>query len=127
WRQINSNVLGELDLRLILTQLTDSTQGVRGADGWAGDRWELLEKDGRQALAIKSVWDSDAEAKTFFQTFGQAMQNRYFGAHVEAATDNRQALTATNAATDVRLAGNTVIAVISFDRPTADAIANALS
>jgi hypothetical protein len=127
WRQVNSNVFGELDLRLILTQLTDSTQGVRGADGWAGDRWELLEKNGHQALAIKSVWDSDAEAKTFFRTFGQAMQNRYFGAHVDAATDSRQALTATNAATDVRIAGNTVVAVISFDRPTADAIADALS
>src|SRR5439155_1910336 len=41
WRKISSNVFGELDLRLILTQLTDSTRGVRGASGWAGDRWEL--------------------------------------------------------------------------------------
>ena len=70
WRQINSNVFGELDLRLILTQLTDSTSGVRGASGWSGDRWALLEKDGRQALVIKSVWDSDAEASTFFKTCG---------------------------------------------------------
>jgi hypothetical protein len=127
WRKISSNVFGELDLRLILTQLTDSTTGVRGASGWAGDRWELLEKDGHQALAIKSMWDSDAEATTFFKTFAQAMQNRYFGAKVEAASDARQALTATNAATEVRREGSTVVAVISFDRPTAEAIANAVN
>ncbi len=126
WRQINSNVFGELDLRLILTQLTDSTQGVRGATGWAGDRWELLEKDGHQALAIKSVWDSTSDAATFFRTFSQAMQNRYFGASVVDASDTRQALTATNAATDVRRDGSTVVAVISFDRATANAIADAV-
>jgi hypothetical protein len=127
WRQISSNVFGELDLRLILTQLTDSTTGVRGAGGWSGDRWELLEKDGHQALVVKSVWDSDADATNFFQAFGQAMQNRYFGAQVEAATDTRAALTASNAATEVRKNGSTVVAVISFDRPTAEAIAKAVS
>ncbi len=127
WRQIKSNVFGELDLRLILTQLTDSTTGVRGASGWAGDRWELIEKDGHPALASKSMWDSEADAATFFKTFSQAMQNRYFGAQVVEASSSRQALTATNAATDVRRDGTTVYAVISFDRASADSIAEALS
>jgi hypothetical protein len=127
WRQISTNVFGELDFRLILTQLTDSTTGVRGASGWSGDRWELLEKDGHQALVSKSVWDSEADAKQFLQTFGQAMQNRYFGAHVDAATDTRQALTAAQTATEVRRDGTTVVAVIAFDRPTAEAMADAAS
>ncbi len=127
WREISSNVFGELDLRLILTQMTDTTSGVRGASGWSGDRWELLEKGGQQALVSKSVWDSDADATTFFQTFSQAMQNRYFGAQVEAASDSRAALTTSNAATEVRKNGSTVVAVISFDRPSAEAIANAVS
>ncbi|HEY2596709.1 MAG TPA: hypothetical protein VGK33_22675, partial [Chloroflexota bacterium] len=33
WREISSNVFGELDLRLLLTQMTDSATGVRGASG----------------------------------------------------------------------------------------------
>jgi hypothetical protein len=126
WRNIKSNVLGELDLRLILNQLTDSTRGVRGASGWAGDRWELLEKDGRQALVIKSVWDSENEARNFFDTFGLAMSNRFSGAKQEEASTARQALTAPTAATEVRRNGAAVLAVISFDRPTAEAIANAV-
>ena len=126
WRQIKSNVLGELDLRLVLSQLTDSTRGVRGASGWAGDRWQLLEKDGRQALVIKSVWDSDNEARTFLETFGLAMRNRFAGAKEEEASITRQALTAATAATEVRRDGATVVAVIAFDRPTAEAIATAV-
>ena len=127
WRQIKSNVLGELDLRLVLSQLTDSTRGVRGASGWAGDRWQLLEKDGRPALVIKSVWDSDNEARTFLETFGLAMKNRFAGAKEEEASTTRQALTAATAATEVRRDGATVVAVIAFDRPTAEAIAVAVS
>jgi hypothetical protein len=126
WRQIKSNVLGELDLRLVLSQLTDSTRGVRGASGWAGDRWQLLEKDGRQALVIKSLWDSDNEARTFLETFGLAMRNRFAGAKEEEASVTRQALTASTAATEVRRDGATVVAVIAFDRPTAEAIAAAV-
>ena len=39
WRVINSNVMGELDLRLVLEQLTDPTRAARGSAGWGGDRW----------------------------------------------------------------------------------------
>jgi hypothetical protein len=126
WRKIRSNVLGELDLRLILRQLTDSTRAVRGASGWAGDRWQLLEKDGRDALVIKSVWDSDNEARTFFETFALAMKNRFAGAREEEASTARQALTASTAATEIRRSGASVVAVIAFDRSTAEAIATAV-
>jgi hypothetical protein len=126
WRSINANVLGELDTRLVLEQLTDQTRAVRGSSGWAGDRWQLLEKDGRQALVIKSVWDSDASARAFFDTFGLAMQNRFAGAKQEEVSATRQALTATSGATDVRRDGSNVLVVVSFDRPSADAIVSAV-
>jgi hypothetical protein len=126
WRTINSNVFGELDLRLMLTQLTNSQRGVRGASGWGGDRWALLEKDGQQALVIKSVWDTDNDARNFFDTFSLGLKNRFTGAKEEAVSTSRQALTASTAATEVRRTGANVTVVISFDRPTAEAIAAAV-
>src|SRR6185295_4896142 len=63
WRKINSNVMGELDFRLVLEQLTDTGRATRGSTGWGGDRWMLLEKDGRQALVIKAVWDTENDAR----------------------------------------------------------------
>jgi hypothetical protein len=126
WRLINSNVFGELDLRLILTQLTNATRGVRGAAGWGGDRWALVEKDGQQALVIKSVWDTESDARTFFDTFGLAMKNRFSTAKEEEASAARQALTASGYASEIRRSAATVVVVISFDRPTAEAIAAAV-
>ncbi|MDQ6670589.1 MAG: hypothetical protein M3069_07515 [Chloroflexota bacterium] len=127
WRQINSNVLGELDIRLILTQLTDTTHGVRGSGGWAGDRWQLLEKDGRQALVISSVWDTQSDASNFFQAFALGMKNRFPSATEEEASTTRQALTAPTAATEIRRQANSVSVVISYDRPTAEALMSALT
>jgi hypothetical protein len=126
WRTINSNVFGELDLRLILTQLTTSVRGVRGASGWGGDRWALLENDGQQALVIKSVWDTESDARNFFDTFSLALKNRFTGATEVEASAVRQALTSAGAATEVRRNLATVVVVISFDRPTAEAIAAAV-
>jgi hypothetical protein len=127
WRTIRSNILGELDLRLILEQLTDRTRAVRGSSGWGGDRWVLLEKDGQQALVIKSVWDTELDARNHFDAFAAALRNRFGGAKEEEASTTRQALTAANAATEVRRGGVNVLVVISFDRPSADAIVAALA
>jgi len=123
WRTINSNVFGELDLRLILTQLTNSARGVRGASGWGGDRWALLEKEGQPALVIKCVWDTENDARNFFDTFSLALKNRFADAQEVEASPTRHALTAANAATEVRRTATTVVVVISFDRPTAESIA----
>ncbi|MDQ3812074.1 MAG: hypothetical protein M3336_17465 [Chloroflexota bacterium] len=122
WRKINSNVMGELDIRLVLEQLTDASRATRGSSGWGGDRWLLLDKDGRQALVLKTVWDSDADARNFLDTFGLAMRNRFAGARQEEGSSTRQALTAPTAATEVRRNGRDVLVVISFDRPSAEAI-----
>jgi hypothetical protein len=126
WRQINSNVLGELQLRLVLQQLTDQTRAVQGASGWGGDRWQLLEKDGRQALVIKTVWDTPNDARKFFDVLAAGLKNRFSDAHEDEASADRQALTTANAATDVRRDGQNVLVVLSYDRPSADSIVGAM-
>jgi hypothetical protein len=111
---------------LILEQLTDRARAVRSASGWGGDRWQLLEKDGRQALVIKSVWDTENDARNFFEAFSLGLKNRFTAATVDEASASRQALTASDAATEVRRNGANVLVVISFDRPTAEAIVAAV-
>jgi hypothetical protein len=85
-----------------------------------------VEKDGQQALVIKSVWDTESDARTFFDTFGLAMKNRFSTAKEEEASAARQALTASGSASEIRRSAATVVVVISFDRPTAEAIAAAV-
>jgi hypothetical protein len=66
WRRIDSNVLGELGLRVALRGPEGSESGNAPARGWDGDRYELYEdRRGGTALVHVSVWDAEPEAEEF--------------------------------------------------------------
>jgi hypothetical protein len=85
-----------------------------------------LEKDGRQAVALRTVWDSENDASEFFDTYGQGLRTRFSDAKQEEASDGRNALTASTMATELRRNGREVLAVLSFDRPSAESLVAAV-
>ena len=127
WRQVGSGVLGELDLRVLLEQYGDRSEAARVAPGWSGDRWLLLEQNGHTLITLKTTWDSEASARAFFAAYGRGLRARFPGATAEQAGSDHEALTAPTAATDLRLTGRDVLAVIGFDRQSVDGALAALS
>jgi len=128
WRKIGSGVLGELDTRIMLEQWgTDHSAASRTAAGWAGDQWQLVEKAGRSAIVLKTTWETPESAKAFYSAYTRGLRTRFDSAMVEESSSTRQALTTPVTATDVRLQGNDVVAVIAFDRESAAAIVNAVT
>lgn len=123
WRLVDANTLGELDTRALLEQFGDRRVAQRAAAGWGGDRWALLEKDSRQAVVLKSTWDTENDAREFFDTFGQGLKNRFGQFQEVEMSASRQALTASTMATELRRDGQDVLAVLSFDRPSVEQIA----
>ncbi|MDQ3809751.1 MAG: hypothetical protein M3336_05620, partial [Chloroflexota bacterium] len=77
WRRVGSGVLGELDTRVLLEQYGDHAEATRVASGWSGDRWLLLEKQGRSVLALTTAWDSEAAASDFFAAYAQGLRRRF--------------------------------------------------
>ena len=126
WRLVGSNVLGEMYLRILVEQNSDTATGSRAAAGWGGDRWQVLEKDGRPSLVLKTTWDTPAEAREFFDTYTAGLRKRFPTATTDFADPSRQALRDPATATDVRISGSDVTILIAPDRPTADTIHGAL-
>jgi hypothetical protein len=123
WHGVGSGVLGELDTRVLLEQFGISqTEANRIAAGWSGDRWQLVENGGQDAIVLESVWQSPAAADGFFAAYARTLQTRYPDASLNDSSETRQALTTSTSATDMRVEGSTVLAVIAPDRATADAI-----
>jgi hypothetical protein len=128
WRKVGSGVLGELDTRVVLEQWgTDHSQAIRIGSGWSGDQWQLVEKDGRSAIVVKSTWETPDAAGAFFSAYTHGLRTRFDSARVEESSTTRQALTTPVAATDVRLQGSDVLTVIAFDRESAGAIVDAVT
>ena len=42
---------------------TDHSAASRTAAGWAGDQWQLVEKEGRSAIVLKSTWETPEAAR----------------------------------------------------------------
>jgi hypothetical protein len=128
WRQIGNGVLGELDTRVLLEQWgSERSDAARVAAGWAGDRWQLVEKDGRAAIVVKSTWESPDAARNFFSAYARGLRTRFDAAMTEESSATRQALTTPVTATDLQLQGSNVLTVIAFDRDTASAIASTVT
>jgi hypothetical protein len=82
------NDLGEFETRLFLfQQLNDQNEAVRGATGWDGDRYAVVNTPQGQGIVWLTVWDSPVEAGEFFHLAGQAVEKRYSTKVGKASTD----------------------------------------
>jgi hypothetical protein len=82
------NDLGEFETRLVLfQQLNDQNEAVRGATGWDGDRYAVVNTPQGQGIVWLTVWDSPVEAGEFFHLVGQAVETRYSTKAAKASTD----------------------------------------
>jgi hypothetical protein len=62
---------GEFDTRLLLEGSFPVTTAERVAAGWDGGQLRTFQKGGRTALALRTVWDSPAEAREYCTAMGR--------------------------------------------------------
>jgi hypothetical protein len=84
------NDLGEFETRLFLFEhLKDQNEAVRGASGWDGDRYAVVNTPQGPGIAWLTVWDSPVEAGEFFDLAGQAVEKRV-GVKASASANNAE-------------------------------------
>jgi hypothetical protein len=80
WKRLDYDVNGEWSYYLILDQFLNSpAQSKRAAAGWAGDRYAIYEgsKPGQVFIAQASVWDTENDAREFFDAYVKRTELRY--------------------------------------------------
>jgi hypothetical protein len=80
WRRLDYDVNGEWGYYLILDQFLNSpAESKRAAAGWAGDRYALYEgsKPGQVFIAQASIWDTENDAREFFDAYVKRNELRY--------------------------------------------------
>lgn len=60
------NTLGEMEISILLMEHLGTKEA---ASGWDGDRYRLIEADGRKVLMWMSVWDDAASASRFASAY----------------------------------------------------------
>ena len=80
WRRIDSDVNGEWGYYLLLDQfLSSPSESRRAAAGWGGDRYDVYEgaQPGQVMIAHVSNWDTEADAREFFDAYVKRTELRY--------------------------------------------------
>jgi hypothetical protein len=78
------NDLGEFETRLFLFEhLKDQNEAVRGASGWDGDRYAVVNTPQGPGIVWLTVWDSPVEAGEFYNLAGQAIE-KWFNTKAKA-------------------------------------------
>jgi hypothetical protein len=86
--KVYENDLGEFETRLFLFQhLNDQNEAVRGATGWDGDRYAVVNTPQGQGIVWLTVWDSQVEAGEFFHMASEAIEKRFSAKTAAGSTD----------------------------------------
>jgi hypothetical protein len=76
--ELYENDLGEFETRLFLFQhLNDQNDAIRGASGWDGDRYAVVNTPQGPGIVWLTVWDSSVEAGEFYDLVGRAIEKRF--------------------------------------------------
>ncbi len=78
WKKLHENTVGEMGLRSLFTQRHTDDAAAVIAQGWGGDRYVLYETEpGKWVLIWKTVWDSEKDAREFFDGMDDFYRYRY--------------------------------------------------
>lgn len=66
WSQTDTDTLGEFDFQVLLRE-NGANDADSGAAGWGGARFVLLQNGEQAVVALRTVWDTPAEADEFYE------------------------------------------------------------
>ena len=90
WKHLGGNCLGELQTTVLLKRVRG---GGRAAAGWDGDRYEVFRrKDGKLAVAMATIWDSEKDAEEFEKAYAAMRELNPFGSDAVFAEEAERQL-----------------------------------
>ena len=111
WKKIDSDVNGEWGLYLILDEfLNSAAESRRAAAGWGGDRYAVYEnRDGRVIYVSLTSWDTERDAREFFDAYMKRTQLRYPNARTETDSPDSKRLQNPMGETAIQIRGTRIL------------------
>ncbi|HEY0972017.1 MAG TPA: hypothetical protein VGE02_13705 [Gemmatimonadales bacterium] len=114
------NNLGEFETRLVLYEWSrDQAAAIRGAAGWDGDRYMLVDTPQGQGIVWLTVWDGAVDAAEFYDVVDLALRKRYHDLRAEDTTPQERRYTGGDRAmrvTATEVAGRPAVLYVDMPR-----------
>ena len=113
WRRIEFDVNGEWGLYLVLDQfLKSSSDSKRAAAGWGGDRYAVYENQRGEVLYVSiSAWDTEKDAREFFDAYVKRTRLRYPAAQAHADTGTGWSARTAEGSVSIEIRGKRIVVI----------------
>ncbi len=114
WRMADNDVQGEWGYYILLDEFLQSLDvSKRAAAGWGGDRYALFlgPRKADVVVALKTVWDTEVDAREFFEAYARRTSKRYGVEPAEVAPADRQLWKTQEGAVVVERQGSAVVVI----------------
>jgi hypothetical protein len=112
WRMADNDVQGEWGCYILLDEFLQSVDvSKRAAAGWGGDRYALFvgPRKADVVVVLKTVWDTEPDAREFFDAYVRRTTKRYGVEPAEVAPADRQVWRTREGAVVVEREGGAVV------------------
>ena len=113
WKMADHDVEGEWGLYLLLDEfLQTADASKKAAEGWGGDRYALFLGPNRASdvlVAHKTVWDTEPDAREFFDAYVRRTTKRYGVEPSEVSESGRQLWKTKEGGVIIELLGSAVV------------------
>jgi hypothetical protein len=114
WKMADNDVQGEFGCYILLDEHLQSVDVSRAAAaGWGGDRYALFlgPRKADVVVALKTVWDTEADAREFFDAYVRRTTKRYGVEPSEVAPAGRQVWKTSEGTVVVERQGSAVVVI----------------
>ncbi|HEX8293612.1 MAG TPA: hypothetical protein VF570_17750 [Pyrinomonadaceae bacterium] len=114
WKMADHDVQGEFGCYILLDEhLQSADVSRRAAAGWGGDRYALFvgPRKTDAVVALKTAWDTEADAREFFDAYARRTTKRYGVEPAEVARADRQLWKTAEGAVVVERLGSAVVII----------------
>jgi hypothetical protein len=112
WRMADHDVEGEWGFYLLLEEFLKSAEASKKASaGWGGDRYALFVGRNKSDVVVahKTVWDTEEDAREFFDAYAKRTNLRYGAEPSEVAAAGRQVWATKEGAVVLEMVGSVVL------------------
>ena len=125
WTLVETEVLGEFQTGLYLSQQVDQETVALASEGWDGDRYAVYTNDASEVLVFSTVWDTEADGEEFVDAYRQYAEAKYRGVG-QAPKEGEMRWQGASEVTLLTWQGDQVVIIVGPDTATVDGILSTL-
>ncbi len=125
WRLLYRNVMGELDVEMLIQTFLSEHEARQASRGWDGDSYHTYQAEEGVILIWLSTWDSPGDAREFYTAYKSLIQKKYRRERIEEEGDSFSLWQTEQALVYLERRGADVLVIEGISRPLLSSVVSA--